>query len=199
MIHLLNPALAGCPPASLPPAEGARSGVVHRTDDAYRFLHDCSIVWHRDELLAAWYNCPRGEIVGESCIRGRRSNDGGRTWSSPEVVAADREGAGIHYVPVSFHSLAERLLAFVSNMVVPRPRCGTTTRRCRSALASVPASCKRTHARCGVSLPARHRGSRRRGEGKAIRSGCDVSDVAVRRPSTWRQPAPTCRSLRPAG
>jgi hypothetical protein len=97
---------------------GAGDVVVHRAGtDGFNFLHDAAIVHHKDFLLAAWYNCPQGEMVGESMIRGRRSRDGGRTWSELEVIAADREKRGILYVPVAFLSHAGRLYAFVTNML----------------------------------------------------------------------------------
>lgn len=97
--------------------DGATDVMVHRSGaDGYHFLHDAAIVQHQGTLLAAWYNCPRGEMVGQSLIRGRRSPDGGRTWSDVEVIAGDRQHQGIMYVPVAFLSLGSTLYAFVTNM-----------------------------------------------------------------------------------
>ena len=96
---------------------GATDVMVQRAGaDRYHFLHDSAIVAHKGVLFAAWYNCPRGEMQGESLIRGRRSQDGGRTWSKVEVIAADRHKRGILYVPVAFLSWRGRLYAFVTNM-----------------------------------------------------------------------------------
>ena len=96
---------------------GATDVVVHRAGaDRYDFLHDAAIVARNDTLFAAWYNCPRGEMQGESLIRGRRSQDGGRTWSEVEVIAADRQKQGILYVPVAFLSWQGQLYAYVTNM-----------------------------------------------------------------------------------
>jgi len=96
---------------------GATDVMVHRAGaDRYSFLHDAAIVAHKGTLLAAWYNCPRGEMVGESLIRGRRSQDGGRTWSEVRVIAADRRKQGIMYVPVACLSWGGRLHAYVTNM-----------------------------------------------------------------------------------
>lgn len=116
MIQLIDPNLAGRSPELLPPVASSFDTVIHRADERYRFLHDNAVVWHGDALRAAWYNCPQGEILGESCIRSRLSRDEGRTWSAVDMIASDREGTGIHYVPVAFCSHAGRLLAFVSNM-----------------------------------------------------------------------------------
>lgn len=91
--------------------------VVHRMDAEFQFLHDNAVVWHNNTLFAAWYNCPKGEIVGSSCIRSRRSRDGGKSWSAVEVIAADDKGAGTYYVPVTFLSFKKQLYAFVANMV----------------------------------------------------------------------------------
>ena len=91
--------------------------VVHRADEEYQFLHDNAVVWHGDTLFAAWYNCPKAEIAGSSCIRSRRSLDGGKTWSNVEVIAADHNATGTFYVPVTFLSYEGQLRAFVSNMV----------------------------------------------------------------------------------
>ena len=69
--------------------------MVHRAGaDGYDFLHDAAIVQHKGTLFAAWYNCPQGEMVGQSLIRGRRSQDGGRTWSGVEVIASDHKNKG---------------------------------------------------------------------------------------------------------
>lgn len=97
--------------------EGIRHVRVERSDsDRYQFLHDPAIAVHRGVLHAAWYNCPKEEIVGESLIRGRRSKDGGATWSAIEVIAADRSGEGAHYVPAQLLSHHGQLHAFVGKM-----------------------------------------------------------------------------------
>lgn len=104
-------------PEDLSYPQGATDVMVHRSgSDGFDFLHDAAIVQHKGTLFAAWYNCPRGEMAGQSLIRGRRSQDGGRTWSGVEVIAADREKRGILYVPVAFASHRGTLYAFVTNM-----------------------------------------------------------------------------------
>lgn len=100
--------------------EGARDALVHHTDtDRYHFLHDSCIAAHRGELFAAWYNCPEREIQDESLIRGRRSSDGGRTWSAVETIASDDTGAGLHYVPPQLFTEAGTLYAMIGIMVGP--------------------------------------------------------------------------------
>lgn len=97
--------------------EGAVEMVVHLADEQYRFLHDNAVVWHNDRLLAAWYNCPYAEIVDESLIRGRWSDDGGTTWSDVVTIAEDEDDTGTHYVPVAFLSHEGTLYAYITNMV----------------------------------------------------------------------------------
>lgn len=96
---------------------GAVDVVVHRADAQYQFLHDNAVVWHKGTLLAAWYNCPRGEMQQASAIRGRRSRDGGATWSEVEVIAEDHAKKGILYVPVALLSHEGTLYAYITNMV----------------------------------------------------------------------------------
>lgn len=113
---------ADCPVPAVEALERPRGTVdvvVHRADERYRFLHDNALVWHDGTLFASWYNCPRHEMVEASCIRARRSRDGGGTWSEPEVVAADGTGKGVLYVPAVFLSHRGTLHAFVSNMTGP--------------------------------------------------------------------------------
>ena len=117
MLELIDPGPALLTAGQLPDLQGAEDTVVHRMDEQYGFLHDNAVAWNGPVLHAAWYNCPQHEIVGSSCIRGRRSHDGGRTWSPVEVIAADRGAKGIFYVPVAFGPQGTELYAFVSNMV----------------------------------------------------------------------------------
>ena len=117
--RLIDPALAGRAADELPALPGAVTRVVQRADEEYRFLHDNAVAWHGDTLFAAWYNCPQHELVGSSCIRGRRSRNGGATWSPVETIAADTQGRGVFYVPVAFHATPGALYAYIANMVGP--------------------------------------------------------------------------------
>jgi len=100
--------------------DGAWDVLVHHTNtDRYHFLHDTSVSMHNGVLYAAWYNCPDREIQEESLIRGRRSSDGGRTWSDVETIATDETGEGLHYVPPQLFTSDGRLYALIGIMVGP--------------------------------------------------------------------------------
>jgi hypothetical protein len=102
-------------PEEMPAVPGIRSVVVHEPDETYRFLHDCTVAAHGDTLFAAWYNCPLKEMVDASVIRGRRSVDGGRTWSETEVISADPAGQFMH-VPAVLYSHSGVLYAWALEM-----------------------------------------------------------------------------------
>ena len=58
----------------------------------YQFLHGASIVEHRGTLFASWANSPIDENSADEVVRGRRSTDGGLTWSKVEVIAPGFKG-----------------------------------------------------------------------------------------------------------
>lgn len=100
--------------------EGMTRQVVHRAGgDEFNFLHDVAVTEYRGTLIAAWYNCPEGEMEEASVIRGRHSLDEGKTWTPVEVIAEDRENKNFMYVPIAFGQQDDRLFGFVSRMVGP--------------------------------------------------------------------------------
>ncbi|MFW5856976.1 MAG: exo-alpha-sialidase, partial [Planctomycetota bacterium] len=102
------------PEALMRPA-GATDAVVHRADEAYAFLHDCTVAARDGVLHVAWYNCPRAEMEEASVIRGRRSADGGRTWSAVETISEDPTGRHLH-VPAVLYADGGTLYAWVLQM-----------------------------------------------------------------------------------
>ena len=92
-----------------------RVQIVHRADTEFPFLHDTMIAQLGGRLLLAWYNCSENEIVGRTVIRGRWSDDGGRTWSAPEIICEDVR-AHRHMVPVTFAEQNGEIWAYVTKM-----------------------------------------------------------------------------------
>lgn len=89
---------------------------MYQPDPEYPFLHDTALgVWH-GRMICAWYNCRGGEIVGDTIIRGRWSEDGGKTWSDQEIIAASPDES-IKYVPVAFSDDGKDFYAFVTRMI----------------------------------------------------------------------------------
>lgn len=84
----------------LPLLPGVRHNIVKLPDEEFSFLHEAAIIEYHGTLFAAWYNCPKIELIGRTPIRGRRSSDGGQTWSDVEIWAEDSTGRLISCPPV---------------------------------------------------------------------------------------------------
>ncbi|MBQ4047615.1 MAG: exo-alpha-sialidase [Clostridia bacterium] len=89
--------------------------IVHRADAEFPFLHDTVIAHLGGRLLLAWYNCTENEIEGRTVIRGRWSDDGGKTWGEPEIICEDTKH-GLHMVPVTFSEYGGEIWAYVTEM-----------------------------------------------------------------------------------
>jgi len=90
---------------------------VHDPGEQYgSFLHESAIIEYEGVLYASWYNCREKELVGYTPIVGRRSYDGGKTWTSPEIIAEDRSGR-ILYCPPVYGICDEKLYMLINQMV----------------------------------------------------------------------------------
>ena len=92
-----------------------RVGVLEKP---WTFIHDPAMIVHKGTIFCAWYNCTKGEMEGESVIRGTWSADGGRTWAEVRLFAGD-PARKVHYVPPAFGSDGRDLFLFVSKMTGP--------------------------------------------------------------------------------
>ncbi len=88
----------------------------------YHYLHESAIAWHHGTLYVCWANHRLSEVnVKDELIRGRRSTDGGFTWSPTETwVAAPHEGADSFNHPV-LASHQERLWGFFTRWDQEKP------------------------------------------------------------------------------
>ena len=82
-------------------------GIVHSTihspkADGYRFLHGAAIVHHDGVFYANWANSPTNENGPHETLQGKRSRDGGVTWSPLEVVGPGFDGPDRHSHGVLF-------------------------------------------------------------------------------------------------
>lgn len=84
----------------------------------YSFLHEAAVIEYHGTLFASWYNCPQTELHGDTPIRGRRSHDGGKTWTDTEVLARDESGK-ILYCPPVYGICGDRLYLMMNEMVAP--------------------------------------------------------------------------------
>jgi hypothetical protein len=87
----------------VPYVPGVRHQTIHRaTADGYRFLHGAAIVHHNGVMYANWANSPTNENGRYETLQGRRSTDGGATWSDIEVIGPGFEGNERHSHGVLF-------------------------------------------------------------------------------------------------
>jgi hypothetical protein len=97
---------------------------VERAQPAgYHYLHESAIAWHNGALYLGWANHRTHEVnVTDELIRGRRSTDGGLTWSAPAIWAAAPLGGGVSYNHPVLASHAGRLWGFFTRWEAERPR-----------------------------------------------------------------------------
>jgi len=87
----------------IPFVEGMEHGTIHSaTADGYKFLHGAAILEHKGVLYANWANSPTNENGPHETLRGRRSTDGGKTWSEVEVIGPGFKGPERHSHGVLF-------------------------------------------------------------------------------------------------
>jgi hypothetical protein len=87
----------------IPFVPGVQHRTIHQaTADGYKFLHGAAIVHHKGVLHANWANSPTNENGPHETLQGRRSTDGGKTWSSVEVIGPGFDGEERHSHGVLF-------------------------------------------------------------------------------------------------
>lgn len=82
----------------------------------FKFLHETAIIEYRGVLYASWYHCQDKELQGYTPICGKRSYDGGKTWSDLEIICEDKSEK-ILYCPPAYGICDDRLYMFVNQMV----------------------------------------------------------------------------------
>lgn len=87
----------------IPFVPGIEHRTIHRpTADGYRFLHGAAIVHHQGTFYANWANSPTNENGPDETLQGKRSTDGGVTWSPLEVIGPGFDGPERHSHGVLF-------------------------------------------------------------------------------------------------
>ncbi len=87
-------------------------------DDKFDFLHEAAIIEYHGVLYASWYNCPVCELQGYTPICGKRSYDGGKTWTDLEIICEDKTEK-ILYCPPVYGICDDKLYMLVNQMVAP--------------------------------------------------------------------------------
>jgi len=91
---------------------------VYEPDDRFGFLHEAAVIEYRGVLYASWYNCREKELQGYTPICGKRSYDGGATWTELEILCQDKNEK-ILYCPPVYGICDGRLYMLVNQMVAP--------------------------------------------------------------------------------
>ena len=91
---------------------------VHEPDEQFEFLHESAIMEYGGVLYASWYNCPKRELQGYTPICGKRSYNGGQTWTDIEIIADDKSGK-ILFCPPVYGVCHGKLYMLVNEMVAP--------------------------------------------------------------------------------
>ncbi len=89
---------------------------VSLPSEKYPFLHECAIIKFGSKLFAAWYNNEKEELQGRTPIRFSTSEDDGKTWSEPKIVAYDESG-DILFCPPIFGVSDGKLYMMLNQMV----------------------------------------------------------------------------------
>ena len=90
---------------------------VHNPDAEYNFLCEAAIVEFKGKLYSSWYNCSDKKVKRRTSVRGRRSADGGKTWSDIEVIADDPTG-NIQYGPSVYGISDGKLYMMINEMIL---------------------------------------------------------------------------------
>jgi hypothetical protein len=84
-------------PEEIPFVPGLEHHTIHQaTADGYKFLHGAAIIAHTGTLFANWANSPTNENGPHETLQGRRSTDGGKTWSDVEMIGPGFDGPDRH-------------------------------------------------------------------------------------------------------
>ena len=100
------------------PADVVMVSCVQQPDERFGFLHETAITEYKGVLYASWYCCPEKELQGHTPICGRRSRDGGKSWTDVEIIA-DAAQEGILYCPPVYGECDGKLYMLMNRMVAP--------------------------------------------------------------------------------
>lgn len=89
---LWDPTVFAPPRSALPMLEPVPRVTIQRAEPGeYQFLHGVCLAAHKGRIFACWTNSRKGEDPAFELVRGRWSEDGGKTWGPLEVVAGNSQ------------------------------------------------------------------------------------------------------------
>jgi hypothetical protein len=90
-------------PTKIPFVDGVIHSTIHRpADHQHKFLHGAAIIEHKGVFYANWANSPTNENGPYETLQGKRSTDGGKSWSEIEIIGPGFEGLDRHSHGVLF-------------------------------------------------------------------------------------------------
>jgi len=104
-------------PAAVP-RECVKTFSVMEPNEQFSFLHEAAIIEYHGTLYASWYNCTTVELHGYTPVCGKRSRDGGKTWTELEILAEDKSEK-IMYCPPVYGICDDKLYLFMNQLVAP--------------------------------------------------------------------------------
>ena len=91
---LWDPAVPLPRAVDMPVIAGTRFAIMKPYEfkqDGYRFLHGVGLAWHKNRLYTSFGHNKGGENTGSEEVRGRVSDDGGRTWGETFTIDSGDE------------------------------------------------------------------------------------------------------------
>lgn len=93
---------------------------VNDPDETSTFLHETAIIEFKNTIYTSWYECPEKELMGYTPVVGKRSFDGGITFTEKEIIAeADDKTDKILFCPPVYGIDDNKLYMFINEMVAP--------------------------------------------------------------------------------
>jgi hypothetical protein len=95
--------------------------MVHRGNDDFQFLHESSIIYHRNRFFIAWNNSHKAESEKGTVVRWISSDDDFASWSAPACLAPPLNHETTIWESCQLLSLGDELWAF-AGQVHSQPR-----------------------------------------------------------------------------
>ncbi|MEX1039036.1 MAG: exo-alpha-sialidase [Pirellulaceae bacterium] len=107
---------------SLPDVPGIVYSLPHELEEGWRFLHGAAVIHYKNQLFVNWAHNPGEENTSTELVRGRRSDDGGKTWGEAEIPAPGFSEDRSRHSHGTFLEHGGKLWCFVANFGEGEPK-----------------------------------------------------------------------------